>query len=336
MTTLYVTDSGSYLSISGKRLEVKKSGELLKSVSLEKLENLVLIGWVSISSPLMVDLMERELPVTWISGTGKTYGRLEPTTGINIERQREQFRRGDNEKFCLNLAQKFIAAKIRNSRVMLARWNRERNIEKLNSIIQDMKDCEKIASEENSIESILGYEGYSAKLYFQSLGQIVPAEFEFEKRTRQPPKDPFNSMLSLAYTLLMYECYTAIRSKGLHPYMGFLHQIKKGHPALASDIMEEWRAIICDSIIFDLVSHKQVSVNDFEPPNAQNGGIYCRGEVLKKVIQAFEKKLSVSNNYINFVDYPLTFRESIQFQVGSLVKAIEENDPDIYRPIIIR
>ena len=282
MTTVYVTEPGSYLSISGKRLEIKKSGDVIKSVTLEKLENLVLVGAVSITSPLMIDLMEREVPVTWISATGKTYGRLEPTTGINIERQREQFRRGDDEKFCLNLAQKFIAAKIRNSRVMLARWNRERSIDELSNAIEEMKDCEKIVLEEKSISSILGYEGYSSKLYFQALGKIVPPEFEFEKRTRQPLTDPFNSMLSLAYTLLMYECYTALRSKGLHPYMGFLHQIKKGHPALASDIMEEWRAIICDSIVFDLVSHKQVTVGDFEAPHPATGGIYCKGEVLKK------------------------------------------------------
>ncbi|MDX1919096.1 MAG: CRISPR-associated endonuclease Cas1 [Candidatus Caenarcaniphilales bacterium] len=336
MTTLYITEPGSMVNLDGGRILVKRGGEVVTSAFLEKLENIVLVGSVGVTSPSMIEFLKREIPLTWVSPIGRVFGRLEPTTLINIERQREQFCQAEDETFSSELSRRFITAKVHNSRILLSRWNRERQLDSVSKVIEDLKDCEKITSTENNPESLLGYEGHAASIYFEALGQIVPEEFEFKKRTRQPPLDPFNSMLSLSYTLLMYECYTAITSKGLHPYMGFLHKIRRGHPALASDLMEEWRSIICDAIVMDLVSHRQVRPDDFELPEPETGGIYCKGEVLKKVITAFERKLKVINSYLAYVDYPLSFRESLQFQVGSLVKAIESGDPEIYRPIMIK
>ncbi len=336
MTTLYVTEPGVHLALRENRIQIKNTDELLKSIPVEKIENIVLIGAVSFSGRCAIELFEREVPVTWISHTGKVFGRLEPTTGVNIHRQREQFRRSEDPEFCLALAKLFVGAKIRNSRVMLSRWNRERGIESIRQTLEDIKKLESQAVEAEDISILMGYEGAVSKAYFKSLGLIVPPEFLFNSRTKQPPLDPVNSMLSLAYTMLMYECYTAIVNKGLHPYLGLLHQIRRGHPALASDMMEEWRSIICDAIVLDLITHKQVTAEDFEEPKPINGAVYCTGEASKKLIEAFEKKLKVHNQYLNYVDYPLSFRESLQFQVGSLVKAIELNDVTLYRPITIR
>ncbi|MBY0402717.1 MAG: CRISPR-associated endonuclease Cas1 [Cyanobacteria bacterium] len=336
MTTLYITEPGAYLTSKNNRLEIKKSQDLLKSLPIEKIENVVMVGSVSVSGPCMTDLLEREVPLTWISYNGKMFGRLEPTTGINIERQREQFRRGEDPAFSLAIAKKFVSAKIRNSRVLLARWNRERNIPEVPGLLEDLKIAELYVEDASDIPTLMGYEGHASKVYFKGMGMVVPSEFAFQRRSKQPPKDPFNAMLSLAYTLLMYECYTALKTKGLHPYMAYLHQIRQGHPALASDMMEEWRSVICDSVVMDLVTHHKVNPEDFIDSTQELGGIYCTGDASKRLIEAFEKKLKVMNQYVTFVDYPLSFRESLQFQVGALVKAIENNDPEIYKPVTIR
>ena len=335
MSSLYLTEEGSNISIKDNRLIIKKTNETLKEISIEKVDNIVLIGNTHLTSPLATELLKREIPVSWLSSTGKFYGRLEPTTSINIERQREQFRRSDDEKFCLNLAKTFIIGKIKNSQVVLRRYNRNFDNKEVEEIIEELKRYARKTDEAENIEQLLGYEGNASKIYFKGLGQMVRSEFYFNKRTRMPPTDKFNSLLSLGYTLLLYEIYTAITNKGLNPYCSFLHKIRKGHPALASDLMEEWRSTIIDSLVMNLVQNKIITPDDFNPQE-ENGAVYLTKEGLKKFIMKFEEKLKQHNSYLTFVDYPLSFRESIQFQAGSLVKAIENNEAEIYRAILIR
>lgn len=336
MTTLYLSEDGANLKLKDNRLIIKKSEETLKEISLEKLENIVLIGNIAITSPLSIELLEREIPVSWLSHTGKFYGRLEPTTRINIFRQREQFRLADNPAKSLELAKTFITGKVKNCQVVLRRYNRNFMNTNIQENIEELKRyASKIESAE-TIEQLLGFEGNSAKLYFQSLGQMVRKEFTFNKRSRRPPKDKFNCLLSFGYTLLLYEIYTAIVNKGLHPYCSFLHKVRNGHPALASDLIEEWRPTIVDSLVMSLVSSKIITEEHFLPQDETTGGIFLTKEGLKIFIRKFEERLKQHNSYLTYVEYPLSFRESLQFQVGSLVKAIENKDMCIYRAVVIR
>lgn len=336
MTSLYLTEDGTNLGLKDNRLIIKKSGDTLKEISLEKVDNIVLIGNITITSPLSIELLEREIPVSWLSYTGKFYGRLEPTTRVNIARQREQFRLSDNREFSLEMAKIFIIGKVKNCQVVLRRYNRNFNYESVQANIEELKKYVIKISEAETVEELLGYEGNCAKLYFQSLGEMVREEFHFDKRTRRPPKDKFNCLLSLGYTLLLYEIYTAVVNKGLHPYCSFLHKIRNGHPALASDLIEEWRATIVDSLVMNLVQTKVITEEHFLPRNDENGGIFLTRDGLKIFIRKFEERLKQHNSYLTYVDYPMTFRESLQFQVGSLVKAIENEDSSIYRAVIIR
>ena len=336
MSSLYLTEEGTYLTLKDSRIVIKKSSEIMKEISLEKVDNIVLIGNISISSPLSIELLEREIPVNWLSSTGKFYGRLEPTTRVNISRQREQFRCSDDIEFSLELAKSFIAGKVKNCQVVLRRYNRNFNYEEVKENIEELKRYTIKIAEAKSIEQLLGYEGNSAKLYFKSLGKMVRENFEFNKRTRRPPKDKFNCLLSLGYTLLLYEIYTAIINKGLHPYCSFLHKIRNGHPALASDLIEEWRPTIVDSLVMNLVQTKIITSEHFLPQDETTGGVYLTKEGLKIFIKKFEERLKQLNSYLTYVEYPLSFRESLQFQVGTLVKSIEEKDASIYRAILIR
>lgn len=336
MSVLYVTEMGSHLEKSGNRINIKKGNEQINSLPVEKVESIVLIGPSHLTTPLTTELLKKEIPVTWLSSTGKFFGRLEPTTGVNIERQREQFRRGDDNDFCLTLAKSVIIAKIKNSTVLLRRWNRERNIPHIEETIQDLKILINKAAKAEEIDQLMGYEGHSSKKYFQAMGKLVQKGFEFNRRTRQPPTDPFNSLLSFGYTLLFYEIYTSVVTKGLHPYAGFLHKIKYGHPALVSDLIEEWRAPVVDSLVMNLISNEKILAEDFDSPEYEKGGVYLKREAAKVFIKHFESKIRNTGRYLSYIDYPVNFREAFVFQAGSLAKAIEENDPAIYRPVIIR
>jgi len=336
MSTLYLTEEGSSLHLKENRLQIKKTNDTLKEISIEKIDNIVLMGRCHITSPLATELLEREIPVSWLSSTGKFFGRLEPTTSINIERQREQFRKSDDEMFSLSLSKTFIMAKIRNCQVVLRRYNRNFDFKDISENIEELKRYVLKVESAKNVEELLGYEGNASKIYFRSLGKLVRDEFKFTGRSKQPPRDKFNSLLSFGYTLLLYEIYTAITTKGLHPYCSFLHKIRRGHPALCSDLIEEWRPVIVDSLVMNLVQNKVLNVEDFLPADVQTGGIYLTKDGLKTFITKFETRLKQENSYLTYVDYPLSFRESLQFQVGSLVKAIENDDAKIYRPIIIR
>jgi CRISPR-associated protein Cas1 len=313
---VYITEEGATLSKHGGRLIVSRNNEVVFELPLETIEAVVFIGNIQVTSQTIVELLERGVPLTWLSDRGKYFGRLEPTTKVNVEKQYAQIRLLEDANFCLELARKIVLAKVDNQIVVLRRYNR--NSEK--AIDQDITNIYSIRKNiftAKTVEELMGFEGFIARCYFHALGKIVPETFSFEKRSRRPPKDAFNSMLSFAYTLVTYEIYTAINNYGLHPYFGFLHSIRNGHPALASDLLEEWRAVLVDAMVLSLVQHHEILPDDFEV--GENEGVYLTREGRKTFLNAFEHKMRTNNQYLGT---KMTFRDSLNYQVGALSKAI--------------
>jgi CRISPR-associated protein Cas1 len=295
-----------------------------------------MVGPSNLSSGLATELLEREIPVTWLSNTGRFFGRLESTTGYNIERQISQFEAHKDIAFRLSLSKAFVIAKMKNCRTVLRRYNRQRELDEVDTTCDAIDKLADKCSGALSTNELLGYEGVASRIYFKSLSLLLPNDFSFDGRTRRPPRDPFNSLLSFGYTLLLYEIFTAITSRNLHPYLGLMHEPRRGHPALASDLMEEWRPTIVDTLAMSLCTTAQLKSDDFEDPVEDRGGVYLTRDASKLFISKFEKRLRSENQYLSYVDYPLTFRESLSFQVGALAKAIENCDPGIYRPVLLR
>jgi CRISPR-associated protein Cas1 len=335
MSFLYISESNIKIHIDAGRIIAEKSDGMKTMLPLEILEGVVLIGNASITTPCVKELLVRGIPVTYLASSGSFYGRLESTKHIDIQRQREQFRRGDDEVFCLDFSKKIISAKINNQIVLLRRYNRyakHLQVERL------MKDIQKLISgleRTKKSEEVLGYEGASARKYFQAISLMIRKEFAFSSRNRRPPLDPFNSLLSLGYTLLMYELYTAVVNKGLHPYAGLLHQDKRGHPALVSDLMEEWRPIIVDSLAINLLNNGVLKTEDFIK-DKRTGGVTLEKAALKKYLREFEKKIRTKARYLKYIESTVSFRRAIQHQAGSIAKAIQEKDISIYQPIRLR
>ncbi|QSQ08589.1 CRISPR-associated endonuclease Cas1 [Koleobacter methoxysyntrophicus] len=335
MSYLYVTEPGTRIQIKDRQIIAEKKDGLKIMLPIEKLEGLIIVGNSWMNAGCAVELLERGIPVTYLSSRGRFFGRLESTRHINIERQREQFRCGDDAKFCLSMAIKFISGKIHNQIVVLRRFSRNRDRQKTEEIVEFIKKIKEKTETASSIEQIMGYEGTASKKYFEGLSLLIDREFRFNGRTRMPPRDPFNSLLSFGYTLLLYEAYTAVVNKGLHPYAGIMHKDRQGHPALASDLIEEWRPIIVDSLSFSLLEKGTFKKEDFIK-NEKNGGVYLDKNQTKKFIKEFEKKLRTEAGYLENIKGRMSFRRALQHQTGMLAKAIENRETSFYNPVKIR
>ena len=280
MSFLYVTEPDCKVYFHENQIVMEDSNGLKTMLPIEILEGVILIGNANVSSSCQRELLRRGLPVTYLATNGQYYGRLESTKHINIERQRSQFRLGDDTVFCLTFARKIIEAKTHNQIVILRRYNRDKAKESVKNCLHDMELVQKKVTSANSLEQLMGYEGNCAKLYFKGLSQLVHPDFPFSGRNKQPPRDPFNSLLSFGYTLLLYDMYGAIVNKGLHPYAGFLHQDRRGHPALGSDLIEEWRAVIVDALVMSLLNQGTFSSEDFTQAD-ETGGVYLNKQASK-------------------------------------------------------
>ena len=172
-------------------------------------------------------------------------------------------------------------------------------------------------------------------MYFAGLSRCVDEPFSFQGRNRRPPKDPFNSLLSLGYSILMNEVYMEIEARGLNPYFGFMHRDAEKHPTLVSDLMEEWRAVIVDAVVMSMINGHEISPDEFEA-DEEDGGCYLVKTSLGKFLSKLESKFLTESRYLSYVDYSVSFRRAISLQVGQLIKAIREEKADLYQPVLLR
>lgn len=330
MGSLFVTESSAKVSFTDNTFCVKKKDETIMQVPAETLESISFFGNPQMTTQCMQQCMKRGIPVAFYSKGGQYFGRLQSTGHINVERQRKQCELFQTP-FALEFSKRIIEAKIHNQIVVLERYGKSRGVDVRQALV-NMKSSEHKVPCCGSIEQIMGYEGAAARQYFVMLGQLVEEDFKFEKRSRRPPKDAFNSMLSLGYSILLNEIYGKLENRGLNPYFGFMHQDREKHPTLASDLMEEWRAVIVDAVVMSLVNGHEVRREQFE----YGEGVYLNHDAMKTVIRKIENRFDVENSYLKQVEHRVTFRRSLELQIDSLIQAMEEGDASVYQPVRIR
>lgn len=333
MSMLYVDENGAVVGLEGNRFEIKYKDGMRRSVPAETLEGIVILGQAQLTTQCMTACLKRGIPVSFFSKGGVYFGRMMSTGHVRSELQRQQSALYDTE-FALELSKKIIGAKLKNQQVVMKRYEKSKNI--------DTSDCSKMLTicinkceQIKTISELIGYEGQGAKYYFEGLSRCVEPEFHFHGRSKRPPKDAFNSMLSLGYSILLNELYGAIELKGLNPYFGFLHRDAERHPTLASDMMEEWRAVLVDSVVMSLINGHEIGMDAFVT-DLDEPGYFLTKEGLKIFLNKLEKKLQTEVRYLNFVDYAVSFRRAIVLQIEQLVKAIESEDASVYEPVRIR
>jgi CRISP-associated protein Cas1 len=228
-------------------------------------------------------------------------------------------------------AENIVLAKLHNSRALLLKLNRRRPSTKATSAIALIAELMDNLSQADSMDALRGYEGKAATVYFQALGSLFTGVFEFDKRTKRPPTDPINSLMSLGYTLLSQNVFSFVQSVGLHTHFGNLHVPRDNHPALVSDLMEEFRAQLVDSLVAYLVNSKIFTPEEFTPPD-ERGGVYLQPHSLKKFLKHWEEKLQSDVTHLH-TGYQVNFRRCLELQVREYVACLM-GEVEMYRPMI--
>ncbi len=330
---LYVTDQGAGVYRRGERLQVRRRKQVLAEVHVHDLEQVVLMGQIALSAPAMSTLLEEGVDTVFLSINGRYRGRLVGPARRNIVLRQQQFKRYEDEPFRLCVAQAVVEGKLRNMRTLLMRLARRRSVD-VGAVAHRLRRAIQQVGQAANAESLRGIEGAGTAAYFGALGAFFPEDFAFKGRNRRPPRDPVNALLSFGYALLGNSVEGAIYMVGLDPYLGFLHVVDYGRPSLALDLMEEFRPVLVDALVLDLVNHNRVQRADFE---ARDGGVFLQGEGRKRLIEAYQRRLE------DRVSYPvggdrverISYRRCLEYQVRRLARVVLGEETH-YRAFLVR
>lgn len=296
LNTLYVSTEGAWLRLEGETLVVMIEKDKRLQVPLHHLGGIVCIGRVNLSNMLMARCMEDGRSIVWLSENGRFQARVEGAVSGNILLRQAQFRAADDPDLVLTLAKSFIAGKLRNSRQVLLRSARDSRDESDANSLRAAADGLAVNLRNleyaGDLDRVRGLEGDAARIYFERMTLMLrPAtrkDFAFSGRTRRPPRDPLNALLSFLYALLLTDCRSALESVGLDSQLGFLHAVRPGRHALALDLLEEFRCVLGDRLALTLVNRAQINRKDFE--FNPGGSVLLNDEGRKKVIVAYQER----------------------------------------------
>lgn len=274
---LYLQEPGSHVGVRGQHLVVRKDGRELNRVPLPSIRQVVVLGNVQVSTQALSCLATNETPVAYLTGHGRFVAALQPAPAKNMNLRVEQYRRFADPARALELARAVVRAKVANQRTLLMRSLRSRAGDgpeeapprgSAEPAARDMAELLPKIDKAPDLSSLLGLEGQAAALYFAQFGRMLKGAgpgrpFDFRTRNRRPPRDPVNALLSFAYALLCKDCFAAACTVGLDPYCGFYHTGRHGRPSLALDLMEEFRAVVADSVVLGLINNGSVTSADF-------------------------------------------------------------------------
>lgn len=294
LNTLYVTTPEAYLRLEGETVCIMVEKQKRLQVPLHHLSAFVLFDNVMLSPALMGRCAADGRTVVWLNRSGRFQARMEGPVNGNILLRQAQYRAADNTEFSLQLARRFIAGKIRNSRQVLMRGARDNNDEQEKAaLVQAARllagNLAKLARAE-SADIVRGLEGDSAHIYFTALNHIIRPSardtFKFTTRSRRPPLDCFNALISFLYALVLGDCRSSLETVGLDPQLGFLHTVRPGRESLALDLLEEFRAPLCDRLALTLINREQLKAKDFD--HRDGGSVLLNDDGRKTVIGAFQ------------------------------------------------
>ncbi|TKB74310.1 MAG: CRISPR-associated endonuclease Cas1 [Nitrospira sp.] len=312
---LYVQQPGARVTKSGDCLKVMDHDTVLAETRLIETSQVALFGQVQVSTQAVQELCKRGIPISYLSSGGWFYGVTSGLTHKNVELRMSQFSAASDERRCLILARRFVQAKIANCRTIL----RRNHPAVPDGVLQDLKADGRHAGEAESLDELLGIEGTAARRYFgEFAGMLKPAgdamRFDFAGRNRRPPRDPINAMLSLAYAMLVREWTTTLQAVGFDPYRGFFHQPRYGRPALALDLMEEFRPLIADSVVHTAVNNGEVRRTDWIE---RMGSVALTPEGRRRFIETYERRMGQDITHPVF-GYQISYRRVLEVQARLL------------------
>lgn len=295
LNTLYITLPDVYLAVSGENIIIKQEDSILARYPFHNLEDIVLFSYLGMSPKLMQKCIEHGIGVSYLTPTGRFIARLRGESKGNILLRRKQYRVADDENESLNISKTIIIAKIYNEKWIIERYVRqyENRIDTvyLKNSSNYLTGLLKKAGEVQDIDELRGIEGVAQVKYFSCFDEMIlnqKEDFKFEVRSRRPPLNPINAMLSYIYSILSNDVASALESVGLDAYAGFMHTDRPGRISLALDLVEELRAPVADRFVLSLINNNQVKKDDFIFED--NGSVLIKDDSKKNIVRLWQER----------------------------------------------
>lgn len=337
LNTLYLTTPERYLSLDGENVVVSQSGENIGRFPLHNLERIVAFGSAGASPALIGKCAEEQRELVFLSRSGRFLARVEGETNGNVLLRRTQYRVADNEEKSLETAKNILTAKLFNSRYVLERAVRDNGL-RLNTELflqksEYLRAALSKAKQAADPDSLRGIEGEAAQVYFSVFDDMIlrqKEDFKFHGRSKRPPLDEVNAMLSFAYSLATGMCCSALETVGLDPYVGFMHTDRPGRRSLALDLVEEFRAVMCDRFVLTLINKLMIDKNAFI--RQENGAVLLNDEGRQTFIKAWQQRKD------DVITHPF-LKEKVQWGMLPYVQALLlsrylRGDLDAYPPFL--
>lgn len=298
LNTLYVTTQGAWINKDGANVVVSANGHERGRVPVHTLAGIVCFGRVALSLPVLGFCANEGVTVTHLNENGRFLARVEGPVSGNVLLRREQYRRSDDEAASATIAAAIVIGKILNQRAVLRRALRDHGealaaaaATEVRASEERLTDIARRAQKPLPLDAVRGLEGEAALAYFSVFDHLIRRQkgaFAFTRRSRRPPTDPVNALLSFLYTLLVHDCRSALETVGLDPAVGFLHRDRPGRPSLALDLMEEFRAMLADRLTLSLINRRQFSDRDFQ--HMENGAVLLSDEGRNAALVAYQER----------------------------------------------
>lgn len=295
LNTLYITSPEAYIRKEGMTFVVEIDDKKALQAPVHTIENIVCFGFKPLTPALMAFCVENNIGISYMSMHGRFLARVYGEQRGNVLLRKAQYNLSDSDDGSLKISRNIVAAKITNSRSVLQRHLRNHGDSDENDIvsrsIDELSGCINLVKNAHNPDVLRGCEGEAASLYFRCFNNLITVQkedFIMNGRTKRPPLDYVNALLSFVYMLLVNELRSALETTGLDPQVGFLHRLRPGRPSLALDIMEEFRAYVADRVVLNLINLRQVDKNDFE--RRDTGEIRMSEKCRKEVLVAYQKK----------------------------------------------
>jgi CRISPR-associated protein Cas1 len=336
LNVLFVTLEGAWLNKDGEAVDVRHERESKLRVPLHNLEGIVTMGWdIHCSTALLAACGEAGVTVSFLNPYGKFLAASVGFTPGNVLLRRQQYRAADDPAASVSIAREMVAAKIANSRTVLLRAIRDHDRTALEPaalrLVHRTHDARRCAD----LDSLRGIEGDAADIYFSHLNECLTLEvpeMRMQGRSRRPPIDPFNAILSFLYALLTHDARSACEAAGLDAAVGFLHRDRPGRPSLALDLIEEFRAMLADRLALSLINRRQLQIRDFE--TLPSGAVSLKEPARKEVLIAWQERKREE------IEHPLLGEKTtvgllLQLQARLLARHLR-GDLDAYPPFLWR
>ncbi|MBD2102386.1 type I-D CRISPR-associated endonuclease Cas1 [Leptolyngbya sp. FACHB-261] len=334
MGTVYITQEDAYIGKTDERLTVRAERKSLLDVPFIKVDGVVVLGRATVSPAALNELLERQIPMSFMTSTGRYLGRLEPELTKNIFVRSAQWQAAGKPEKAVHIIRGFIRGKLKNYRSALLRAQRDYPELQLQTALSRLEQAIVPIDKTPEIDALRGLEGTGSAAYFGCFNQLIRVEgFHFATRCRRPPTDPVNSLLSFGYSLLRHDVQGALNIVGFDPYLGYLHVQRYGRASLALDLMEEFRPLVVDAVVLSVLNKRFLKPTDFTAePLSQAVSLTPEGR--RTFLRLYEQKKQSAFKH-PVLGRKCTYQEAFEIQARLLSKYLLGQTQQ-YPPLVLK